>query len=90
MKGFVKLHRRIEHCDLNRYRGQRPVLFLAVGRIVAFGDRYSDATTGNTLLPGGAWVNVPAADCPGDDDHGQFLVTESAEEIAALIQEASP
>lgn len=89
MKGFVKLHRLINRLDLNRYRGQKPVLFLAVARIIAFGDSYTDGATGK-MTPDGAWVDVPAADSPGDDDDGQFLVTESAEEIAALIQEASP
>jgi len=89
MNGFVKLHRRIARVDLNRYRDQKPVLFLAVSRIVAFGDSYTDGVTGK-MTPDGAWVDVPAADSPGDDDHGQFLVTESAEEVAALIQEASP
>ena len=84
---FVKLHRRIDHEDLNRHRGQKPILFLAVARIVAFGDSYTDGVTGK-MQPDGAWVDVPAGDSPGGDDHGEFLVTESAEEIAALIEEA--
>ena len=87
MKTFVKLHRRIDREDLNRYRGQKPVLFLAVSRIVAFGDSYTDGVTG-IMQPKGAWVVVPVGDCLGDDDHGEFWVTETAEEIAALIEEA--
>ena len=90
MKGFIKLHRRIDREDLNRYRGQKPVLFLAVAKIVAFGDSYTDAVTGNLMQAKGAWVHVAAADCPGDDDSGEFRVTESAEEIAALIEGANP
>ena len=89
MNGFVKLHRRLDREDLNRYRGQQPVLFLGVARIIAFGDSYTDAATGNAMQANGAWIDVPAADCPGDDDRGQFLVTESAEEIAALIEGAN-
>ena len=88
MKGFVKLHRRIHREGLNRYRGRKPVLFIALSRIVAFGDSYTDSATGK-MTPDGAWVDVPAGDSPGGDDHGEFLVTESAEEIAALIEEAN-
>ena len=89
MNGFVKLHRRIARVDLHRYRGQKPVLFLAVARIVAFGDSYSDGETG-TMEPNGAWVDVPAGDSPGGNDRGEFLVTESAKEISVLIEEVNP
>ena len=85
---FVKLHRRIDRVDINRYRDQKPILFLAVARIIAFGDSYTDGAAGNAMQPDGAWVDVSAGDCPGDDDSGEFRVTESAEEIAALIEEA--
>lgn len=85
MTHFVRLHRRIDQEDRNRYRDLRPVLFVAASRIIAFGDSYTDGVTGK-MTPEGAWVQVPAGDCGGDGDQGVFRVTETADEIAALVE----
>jgi len=84
MKGFVKLTRG-KTTDWQYEHDIRP-LYIAIDSIVAFGASYSDAKTGHVLLAEGSWVAV--RDNEGDH-HNQFLVTESAEEIAALIEEAN-